>query len=116
MTTISPTLVQRLGTGRSLKAWREQMIALGALGIVAAINESHLSVRRVCDEYFTYDNYLAVKQQRLSTDVRRLFEIGMELEDVMELSPESLDSSFREIAQLATKILRSKCGRSASGR
>ena len=116
MTTISPTLVQRLGSGRSLKAWRERMIAYSALGIISAISESNLSIQRVCDEFFTYDDYLAIKRQRLSPDVRRLFEIGMELEDVEDLSPDSLDSSFEEITRLALKILRSRRGRSATGK
>jgi len=85
------------------------MIAIGALGIVAALNETKLTtIQRVCDEFFTYDNYLAIKRQRLSADVRKLFEAGMELEDVEELSPDSLDSSFREISKLATKVLKSQ--------
>ena len=76
-----------------------------SLILVSGLRVHNLSIDEAEDELFNLDMYQWAKRRRLSHDVLKILERGMELEDVIEIVPRNLSKSYRAIEQLARSIL-----------
>jgi hypothetical protein len=83
----------------------ESMLAFTAIGIASAISSKAVDISATM-ELFTLSNYQFVLKRKLCEEIVQMFEWGMELEDVHELAPDSLNESLSAIHSLAMKYLR----------
>jgi hypothetical protein len=64
-----------------------------------------LTVAQAQKDLFNLDVYEAVRRQRLDPSLVKFLEWGMELEDVLEVAPDSLEESYREMDRLLVSFL-----------
>lgn len=83
----------------------ERLLALLHIGLCVAIEKGIVSVEAAED--YLYSPYTVEKLAELgiSPQLRRLVQLGTELEDVASLLPEKLDESLVEMQQAALEIL-----------
>ncbi len=83
----------------------ERLLALLHIGLCVAIGQGIVSVAAAED--YLYSPYTLEKLAELgvSPQLRRLVQLGAELEDVASLLPEKLDESLAEMQQAALEIL-----------
>jgi hypothetical protein len=106
MSRTSHNLIALLAASRPGKSALERRIAELALGIVVALRSGELPVERAWDELFSLDNYRIARRKKLSRALLELFEWGLELENVAEISPASLTESYDKMEQLAQQVIR----------
>ena len=95
-------LAKASGSKRLLE---QRLVQLG-LGILAALQKGEMTFDDARRQFFDTENYLALKRQKLSSDVAAFFEWGMELEDVADLAPAGLGESYWHMGQLASRVLK----------
>jgi len=98
-------LIGSLAEGGAARPALQRRIAEMALGVVSALRRGELAVEQVWDELFNLDNYSELRRRRLDKSLREMFEYGMELENVAEISPGSLEESLRSIETLAGRVM-----------
>src|SRR5207253_2577060 len=89
----------------------QRRIAELALGVVSALREGQLTIEDSWDELFNLENYRQIRRRNLSKMLSSLFEYGMELENVAEVSPQSLSESYERIENLARQVIASSAQR-----
>ncbi len=65
-----------------------------------------MSVEQAWDELFNMDAYQELRRRAVSAPLRELFEWGMELESVAEVSPETIEMSLVAMEKLAQRLIR----------
>jgi hypothetical protein len=100
-------LVESVLAGRLGRPAVRRVIAVMAMGIANGIEQERLSVEEATEDFFTLDNYLALRRNRLGKDLLDLFDWGMQLEDVVALVPgaDALKESLGSIVDIAHKVL-----------
>jgi hypothetical protein len=93
----------------SKKLLERRLVQMG-IGIIASLRAKEMIAAQACREFFNLDNYLEIKRRKLSKDLVELFEWGMELEDVTEISPDGVSDSFDHMAQLASRVMQKSNG------
>lgn len=83
----------------------ERRLAEIALGIVGALRRSAISHEDAYDDLFNLDTFLSLEKHHLSRPMKKLFQWGMELEDVAEIAPDGMEESYQAIEALAGKVL-----------
>ena len=71
-----------------------------------------MSVEQAWDELFNMDAYQELRRRAVSAPLRELFEWGMELESVAEVSPETIEMSLVAMEKLAQRLIRKSYARS----
>ena len=90
----------------------ERRIAEMSLGVISALREGAMSVEQAWDELFNMDAYQELRRRAVSAPLRELFEWGMELESVAEVSPETIEMSLVAMEKLAQRLIRKSYARS----
>jgi hypothetical protein len=74
-------------------------------GILIGLRESRLTVEQAERDLFNMDVYQAARRQRLNPSLIQFLEWGMELEDVLEVAPDNIEESYREMDHLLISFL-----------
>ena len=69
------------------------------------LQSGDVSLPRAERDLLNLDVYQAARRRRLGRDLIEFLQWGMELEDVVDLSPEALRESFDQMRLLARKVL-----------
>jgi hypothetical protein len=83
----------------------EQWRATTSLGVVAALRKGVLGTWEATRDWFDLDTYRFFQENSLCQELLELHQWGMELDDVAEISPKSLEQSYCAIERLALRIL-----------
>jgi hypothetical protein len=105
MAIATSTVVDVLAAIHGQKKDIERKLAEFGLGIVDAMEASHITPEQAERDLFNLDVYNAAKSRGLHKDFIRLLEWGMELEDVVEMAPDDLPTSYQNIKKLARRII-----------
>lgn len=83
----------------------ERLLAFLHIGLCVALEQGTVSIEAA--EHYLYSPYTLEKLEELgvSPQLRRVVQLGSELEDVASLLPEKLDESLAEMKQAALEIL-----------
>lgn len=106
----STNIVDALASVSPTKKVLERWLAEMGIGVIEALKCSALSHAQAAEDFFTLDNFQAVKRRKLSRDLLEFFSWGMELEDVVSLTPSSLAESHRQMMRLTERVLRRSVG------
>jgi hypothetical protein len=105
MKTAPSNIVHALAETAASKHDLERRLVEMGRGIVASIAAGDINYEQARHDLFNLDNLLAIRQLRLSRDLRAFFEWAMELADVAELAPNGLKESYCKLDELAARIL-----------
>jgi hypothetical protein len=83
----------------------ERQLAEMALGIVAGLRDRTITLEQARLDLFNLDIYQAISRHKMNRDLVTLCEWGMELEDVIEIAPQSIEKSCKQIERLAKRVL-----------
>ncbi len=89
----------------------ERHFAEMALGVLFGLKERRLSVEQAQKDMFNMDAYEAARRQRVDRRLIRFLEWGMELDDVLDVAPESLEESYAEMSHLLDSFFAHRHGR-----
>lgn len=84
----------------------ERRIAEMGLGVISALSRGEINYDQAEHDLFNLDNYVEIRRRRLSSSLLQFFERGMQLEDVSEIGPQNVTSSFEKMNWLADQIIR----------
>ena len=105
-------LIRALAASSAQAQVSERRIAEMSLGIISALREGTMTVNQAWDELFNLDAFQELRRRAASAPLRELFEWGMELESVAEVSPASLELSLMAMEKLAQRVIRKSYPRS----
>ena len=110
-------LVDSLARASGSKRLLERRLVQMGLGVLSSLQKGEMSFDDARREFFSLDNYEAVKRQRLAPSVAEFFEWGMELEDVADLAPVGLGESYWRMGQIASRVMKQppECRKSQTG-
>ena len=100
MATTSVSWIDPVAGSRASRKLVERRIAQAGLGIIRALREATMSIKDAEVDLFNLDSYRAMRRRRLSSHLIEFMQWGMELEDVAEMAPHSMESSFQNMERL----------------
>jgi hypothetical protein len=103
-------LIEVLLEGGFSKREVERRLAEMALGVVDALREGNLTPEQAYDELFNLDLYQSLINHRFDAEFRDMFECGMQLEDVAEIAPKSLEKNYQKIERMARSFVATTIG------
>ncbi|HEV8605292.1 MAG TPA: DUF3969 family protein [Tepidisphaeraceae bacterium] len=101
-----PNLIVSLATMHPSRHLLERRIAEMGLGVISALSRGEINYDQAEHDLFNLDNYVEIRRRRLSSSLLQFFERGMQLEDVSEIGPQNVTSSFEKMNWLADQIIR----------
>jgi hypothetical protein len=107
MATTTVTWIDQIAGSQASRKLIERRIAQSGLGIIRALREGKMSIKDAEDDLFNLDTYRAMRRRRLSAHLIEFMQWGMELEDVAELAPGSLESSYGSMERLLLRCITS---------
>jgi hypothetical protein len=87
------------------KGIAEQVLANAGWGTLLALKHGELALEEAEDRVFNLDVYLAARGRRFDRNLVEFLEWGMQLEDVLEIAPGSIQDDYREMTRLIHRVL-----------
>lgn len=98
-------IVESLRNGSARKRDAERKLAEFGLGVLSALEGHRMTLAEAQRDLFNTDSYRNVRRFRFREELTEFLLWGMELEDVIELAPDGLAESFREMKDLIRRVL-----------